>query len=69
MNVFSFIRSVFIKDMIYPIQNLKIVRLSSLFNINYLEGKVSKVFNGIDVDVKPDEIEACHRLYNDKIIK
>ena len=69
MNVFSFIRSLFIKDMIYPIQNLKIVRLSSLFNINYLEGKVSKVFNRIDVDVKPDEIEACHRLYNDKIIK
>ena len=66
MNVFSFIRSVFVKDMIYPIQNLKIVWISSSFNINHLEGKVSKVFNRIGVGVKPDDIKACHRLSNDK---
>ena len=30
-----------------------------------MEGKVCTVFNRIGVDVKPDDIEACHRLYND----
>ena len=31
-----------------------------------MEGKLYKVFKGLGVTVKPDDIEACHRLYNDK---
>ena len=31
-----------------------------------MEGKVWSVFNRVGVSVNPDDIEACHRLYNDK---
>ena len=31
-----------------------------------MKGKVCTVFNRIGFVVKPDDIEACHRLYNDK---
>ena len=31
-----------------------------------MEGKVCSVFNTIGVAVNPDDIEVCHRLYNDK---
>ena len=31
-----------------------------------MEHRVCRVFNRIGVDVKPDDIEACHRLYNVK---
>ena len=31
-----------------------------------MEGKICTVLNRIGVAVKPDDIEACHRLYNDK---
>ena len=34
--------------------------------IKDLGGKVCSVFNRIGVPVNPDDIEACHRLYNDK---
>ena len=45
---------------------LNIIGISSSFNINDLEHRVCRVFNRIGVDVKPDDIEACHRLYNVK---
>ena len=45
---------------------LEVVGIPSLVNIKDLEGKVSIVFNIIGVTVKPDDVEVCHRLYNDK---
>ena len=45
---------------------LEIVGIPSSVNIKDLEGKVCPIFNKIGVAVKPDDIEACHRLHNDK---
>ena len=45
---------------------LEVVGIPSSINIKDLEGKVCTVFNRIGIAVKPDDIEACHRLYNDK---
>ena len=45
---------------------LEVVGISSPANIKDLEDNVCTVFNRIGVAVKPDDIEACHRLYNDK---
>ena len=45
---------------------LEVVGIPSSANIKDLEGKVCTVFNRIGVAVKPDDVEACHRLYNDK---
>ena len=45
---------------------LEVVGIPSSVNVKNLEGKVCTVFNRIGVAVKPDDIEACHRLYNDK---
>ena len=45
---------------------LEVVGIPSLVNIKDLEGKLSIVFNIIGVTVKPDDVEVCHRLYNDK---
>ena len=45
---------------------LEVVGISSSVNIKDLEGKVSTVCNRIGVAVKPDDIKACRRLYNDK---
>ena len=45
---------------------LEAVGIPSSANIKDLEGKVCTDFNRIGVAVKPNEIEACHRLYNDK---
>ena len=45
---------------------LEVVVIPSLNNVKDLEGKVCTIFNRIGVAVKADDIEACHRLYNDK---
>ena len=45
---------------------LEVVGIPSLVNIKDLEGKLSIVFNIMGVTVKPDDVEVCHRLYNDK---
>ena len=45
---------------------LEVVGIPSSVNIKDLEGKVCTFFKRIGVAVKPDDIEACHRLYNDK---
>ena len=45
---------------------LNIIGILSSVNINDLEGKVCTVLNRIGVDVKLDDVEACHKLYNDK---
>ena len=48
---------------------LEAVGIPSSANIKDLEGKVCTDFNRIGVAVKPNDIEACHRLDNDiKII-
>ena len=44
---------------------LEVVRIPSSVKIKDLEGKVCSVFNRIGVAVNPDDIEACHRFYND----
>ena len=45
---------------------LEVVGIPSSVKIKDLEGKVCSVFNRIGIAVNPDDIEACHRLYNDK---
>ena len=45
---------------------LEVVGIPSSVNVKDLEGKICTVLNRIGVAVKPDDIEACHRLYNDK---
>ena len=45
---------------------LEAVGIPSSVNVKDLKGKVCTAFNRIGVAVKPDDIEACHRLYNDK---
>ena len=45
---------------------LEVVGIPSSANVKDLEGKVCTIFNRTGVAVKPDDIEACHRLYNDK---
>ena len=45
---------------------LEVVGIPSSVSLKDLEGKVYPVFNRIGVAVKPDDIEACYRLYNDK---
>ena len=45
---------------------LEVVGISSSANIKDLEGKVCTVCNRIGVVIKPDDIKACRRLYNDK---
>ena len=45
---------------------LEVVGIPSSVKIKDLEGKVCSVFNRIGVAVNPDDIEACHRFYNDK---
>ena len=35
-------------------------------NIENLEGKVIEIVNSVDIDVQPEDIEACHRLPNKK---
>ena len=45
---------------------LEVVGIPSLIKIKDLEGKVCSVFNRIGVAINPDDIEACHRLHNDK---
>ena len=45
---------------------LEVVGIPSLVNVKVLEGKGCTVFNRISVAVKTLDIEACHRLYNDK---
>ena len=45
---------------------LEVVGIPASVNVNDSEGKLCTVFNRIGVAVKPDDIEACHRLYNDK---
>ena len=45
---------------------LEVVGIPSSVNTRDLEDKACTVFNRVGVAVKPDDIEACHRLYNDK---
>ena len=45
---------------------LEVVWITSSVNLKDFEGKVCTFFNRIDVAVKPGDIEACHRFYNDK---
>ena len=45
---------------------LEVVGIPSRVNIKDFESKVRIVFNRIGVALKPDEIEACYRLYNNK---
>ena len=45
---------------------LEVVGIPFSVNVKDLEGKICTVLNRIGVAVKPDDIEACHRLYNDK---
>ena len=45
---------------------LEVVGLPFSVKIKDLEGKVCSVFNRISVAINPDDIEACHSLYNDK---
>ena len=47
---------------------LEDVDIPSSVNIKDLQGKFRTVFNRIGVAVKPDDIEACHILCNDKKI-
>ena len=46
--------------------SLEVVGIPSSVKIKDLAGKVCSVFKRIGVPVNPDDIEACHRLYNDK---
>ena len=43
---------------------LEVVGIPSSVSIKDLEGKVCTIFNRIGVAVKPDDIEACYRLYS-----
>ena len=45
---------------------LEVVGITSSVKIKDLDGKVYLVFNGIGVTVNPDDIEACHKFYNEK---
>ena len=45
---------------------LEVVWITSSVNLKDFEGKVCTFFNRIYVAVKPGDIEACHRFYNDK---
>ena len=45
---------------------LEVVGIPSSVKIKDLKGKVCSVFNRIGVPVNLDDIEACHRLCNDK---
>ena len=45
---------------------LEVVGIRSSVKIKDLEGKVCSVFNRTGVAVNPDDIDACHRLCNDK---
>ena len=45
---------------------LEVVGITSRVNVKDFESKVRIVFNRIGVALKPDEIEACYRLYNNK---
>ena len=45
---------------------LEVVGISSSVKIKDLEGMFCSIFNRIGVPVNPDDIEACHRLYNEK---
>ena len=45
---------------------LEVDGIPSSANIKDLEGKICTAFNRIGVAVKPNDIETCHRLYNDK---
>ena len=45
---------------------LEVAGIPSSARLKDLEGKVYPVLNRIGVGVKPDNIEACYRLYNDK---
>ena len=45
---------------------LEVVGIPSSVKIKDLEGKVCSVFNRTGVAVNPDDIDACHRLCNDK---
>ena len=45
---------------------LDVVGRPSSVNIKDLEDEVRTILNIINVAVKPGDIEACHRLYNDK---
>ena len=47
---------------------LEAVGIPSSVNIKDLEGQVCTDFHRIGVAVKADDIEACHRLYNNKKI-
>ena len=42
--------------------NIEVVGLPNSINDKDLESKVVEIFKEIDVDVRPNEIEACHRL-------
>ena len=44
---------------------IEVIGIPSSLNVKDL-GKVCTVFNRIDVAGKLDDIEACHRLYNNK---
>ena len=45
---------------------LEVVGITSSVKIKDLDGKVYLVFNRSGVAINPDDIEACHRFYNDK---
>ena len=45
---------------------LEVVGIPSSVKIKDLKGKICSVFSRIGVAVNPGDIEACHRLYNDK---
>ena len=45
---------------------LEVVGIPYSIKIQDLKGKVCSFFNRVGVSVNPDDIEACHRLYNDK---
>ena len=45
---------------------LEVVGIPSSVKIKDLKGKVCSFFNRVCISVNPDDIEACHRLYNDK---
>ena len=45
---------------------LEVVGIPSRVNIKDFESKVCIVFNRTGVALKPDDIEACYRLYNNK---
>ena len=45
---------------------LEVVGIPYSIKIQDLKGKVCSFFNRVGVSVNPDDIEACHRLYNGK---